>query len=115
MPLASSKGCKTSSAAQDFGTGDLTKDCFMFLFLLPQSIACCAIASWVFWRNFEDFKYISCLFQPIFKTFFVLFYLLTQIPDVGEEEAVRIFIEFERMESAIKGKVHQCEMVTYCG
>ena len=28
---------------------------------------------------------------------------VTQIPDVEAEEAVRIFLEFDRMESAIKG------------
>ena len=113
MPLASSNGYETSCAAQDCETGDLTEDCCMFLFLLPQSVACGAIASF-FLGIILKTKYISCLLQPIFLIFFFVLFP-SQMPDVGEEEAVRIFIEFERMESAIKGKGHQCEMVTYCG
>ena len=34
--------------------------------------------------------------------------MLLQLPDIPEEEAVRIFVEFERMESAIKGKSIVC-------
>lgn len=114
MPLASSNGYKTSCAVQDCGTGDLTKDCFMF-FISPPSVYCLLCYCQFFLGIIlKTLNILVACFNPFFKSFcFVLF--PSQIPDVGEEEAVRIFIEFERMESAIKGKVHQCEMVTYCG
>ena len=34
----------------------------------------------------------------------VCFFSIIQIPDAPEEECVRIFVEFERIESAIKCK-----------
>ena len=33
-----------------------------------------------------------------------MFFLCLQIPGVDEEEAVRIFIEFDKVDAAIKGK-----------
>lgn len=34
--------------------------------------------------------------------------VLFQIPGAPDDEAVRIFLEFERVESAIKGRVLYC-------
>lgn len=50
----------------------------------------------------------TCLSYSFFSSFL-------QIPDVAEDEAVRIFIEFERMESAIKGKILRLEKESYGG
>jgi hypothetical protein len=37
---------------------------------------------------------------------FLILYFLFQIPGAPDDEAVRIFLEFERVESAIKGKLN---------
>ena len=36
------------------------------------------------------------------------FFVLFQIPGAPDDEAVRIFLEFERVESAIKGRILNC-------
>lgn len=40
--------------------------------------------------------------------FFVCFWVFFQIPGAPDDEAVRIFLEFERVESAIKGRLLNC-------
>lgn len=39
-------------------------------------------------------------------------FVLFQIPGAPDDEAVRIFLEFERVESAIKGRVLNCVLWT---
>lgn len=40
--------------------------------------------------------------------------VIYEVPNVDHEEAVRIFVEFKRIESAIKGKIKICLSVCDC-
>lgn len=57
----------------------------------------CCIDQW--------FYYCS---NQICWVFFVCFWVFFQIPGAPDDEAVRIFLEFERVESAIKGRLLNC-------
>lgn len=58
------------------------------------------------WRNW---KQCSCYCSNyLWLGVFVLF----QIPGAPDDEAVRIFLEFERVESAIKGRILNCVLWT---
>ena len=49
MPLASSNGYKTSYAAQDCGTGDLTKDCFFIFYFSSLGLLLVVLLPNFFW------------------------------------------------------------------
>jgi len=56
---------------------------------------------------------VKCLVYEVSRDFFSAFYMLclsNQIPSLPDYEAVRIFVEFSRVESAIKGM--QSELCT---
>lgn len=62
----------------------------------------------VLFTAFAKNKPCKTVFLLLFNYFWLGVFVFFQIPGAPDDEAVRIFLEFERVESAIKGRILNC-------
>lgn len=70
----------------------------------------CAFGTFLF-RSFHclcEEQPCKTVFLLLFNYFWLGVFVFFQIPGAPDDEAVRIFLEFERVESAIKGRILNC-------